>query len=60
MNLGFLMAHHRKNSVREKVIDKKWIYSERNTLHRQSGGQLRRLEWPQNMVKLIFMGWVIS
>ena len=36
MKLRFLMSHHRKNSVREKVIGKKWIYSdiERSTLHR--------------------------
>ena len=29
------MSHHRKNSVRDKVIGNKWIYLERNTLHRQ-------------------------
>ena len=34
MKLRFLMAHHRKNSVRDKVIGKKQIYLERNTLHR--------------------------
>ena len=36
MMLGFLMSHHRKNSVRDKVIGNKWIYSdtERSTLHR--------------------------
>ena len=34
MKLRFFMSHRRKNSVREKVIGKKWIYSERNTLHR--------------------------
>ena len=27
----FLMSHRRKNSVRGKVIGKKWIYLERNT-----------------------------
>jgi len=32
-----LMSCHRKNSVRDKVIGKKWIYLERNTLHRQCG-----------------------
>ena len=36
------MSHHRKNSVRDKVIGKKWIYLERNTLHRQSVGHLGR------------------
>ena len=25
------MSHHRKNSVRDKVIGKKWIHLERNT-----------------------------
>ena len=34
MKLRFLMSHHRKNSVRDKVIGKKWIYLERDTLHR--------------------------
>ena len=34
MKLRFLMSHHRKNSVRDKVFGKKWIYSERNILHR--------------------------
>ena len=27
------MSHCRKKSVRDKVVGKKWIYSERNTLH---------------------------
>ena len=34
----FLMAHCRKNSEWDKVIGKMWIYSERNTLRRQSVG----------------------
>ena len=36
MKFGFLMSPHRKNSVRDKVIGKEWIYSdtERSTLHR--------------------------
>ena len=29
--LRFLTSHHGKNSVIDKVIGKKWIYSERNT-----------------------------
>ena len=42
MKFRFLMSHHRKNSVRDKVIGK-WIYSdtERSTLHRQSVGHCR-------------------
>ena len=46
MKLRFLMSHHRENLVRNKVIDKKWTYLERNTLHRQNAGHLRRQEWP--------------
>ena len=36
IKLRFLMSHPRKNSVRDKVIGKEWIYSdsERNTFHR--------------------------
>ena len=36
MKLKFLMSHHRKNSARDKVIGKKWIYSDsdRSALHR--------------------------
>ena len=34
MKLRFLMSPHRKPLVRDKVIDKKWIYLERDTLHR--------------------------
>ena len=34
MKLRFLMSHCGKNSVRDKAIGKKWIYLERNTLHR--------------------------
>ena len=32
MKLKFLISHSRKNSVRDKVIGKKQIYLERNTL----------------------------
>ena len=31
MKLRFLMSHHRKNSVRDKLMGKKWIDLERNT-----------------------------
>ena len=34
MMLRFLMSHCRKNLERDKVIGKKWIYLERNTLYR--------------------------
>ena len=32
MKLRFLISHHRKNSVRDKVIGKQWIYSERQSV----------------------------
>ena len=62
MKLRFLMSHHRKNSVREKVIGKKWIYSdiERSTLHRQSVGHHRGRMRLQNLMWLVLIGWVIS
>ena len=41
LKLRFLMSHVRKNSVRDKVIGKKWIYLERNTLHRKCGPSQR-------------------
>ena len=61
MKLRFLMSHHRKNSVRDKVIGKKWIYSdtERSTFHRQSMGHRREWMWPINLAWLVFIGWVI-
>ena len=37
MKLRFLTSHHRKNSVRDKVIGKKWIYLERNTPQTKCG-----------------------
>ena len=56
MKLRFLMSHCRKNSVRDKVLGKNWIYSERNTLCRESMGHLRGEcgvgKW------LVFAGWV--
>ena len=36
-SLRFLMSHWGKNSVKYKVIGKKWIYLERNTLLTESG-----------------------
>ena len=38
----FLMSHCSKNSVRNKVIGKKWIHLEKNTLHRQEYGLTQR------------------
>ena len=36
VRLRVLMSRCRKNSVRNKVLGKKWIYLDRNTHHRQS------------------------
>ena len=44
MKLYFLMSHGKENSVRDKVIGKKWIYLERNTLQRVY--HLKRQEQP--------------
>ena len=41
------MSHHRKNSVRDKGIGKKWICLERYTFHGQNVVSLKRLEQPQ-------------
>ena len=62
MKLRFLMSHRGKNSVRDKVIGKKWIYSdsESSTLHRESVGHHRGQVWPRNLAWLVFIGWVIS
>ena len=55
MKLRFLVSHCRKNSVKEKVIGKRWIYLERNTLHRQSAGQLRGQEraWEKHIAQSV-------
>ena len=62
MKLRFLMSHHRENTLKDKVIGKKWIYSdsERSTLHRQSVDHPWGRVWPWNMTCLVFIGWVIS
>jgi len=43
MKLKFLMSHHIKNSVRDKVTGKKWIYLERNPLAEGDSGGLRNV-----------------
>ena len=55
MKLRFLVSHCRKNSLKEKVIGKRWIYLERNTLHRQSAGQLRGQEraWEKHIAQSV-------
>ena len=57
MKLKFLMSYCRKNSVRDKVIGEKWIYLERNRLHRQSVGCHRGWVWqPQKGGMVSFYG----
>ena len=46
------MSHRRKNSVRDKGMDKKWINLE--TI--QSVGHLRKYEWHQDMGLSVFIG----
>ena len=59
MKLRFFMSLGRRDSARGKVTGKKWIYLERNTLHRQYGpSQKGRVASKYGVV--IFMGWVIS
>ena len=62
IKLRFLMYHCRKNSVRDKVMGKKWIYadSERSILHRQNVGHHRGQVRLWNVAWLVFIGWVIS
>ena len=57
MKLRFLIFHHGKNSVRDKVMSKKWIYSdsERSTLHRKSVGHRKGWVWPWNVAWLVFI-----
>ena len=56
------MSHCRKNSVRDKVIGKKWLYSdsERSTLHRQSVGHRRGQVQPAVCGVISFYKLVIS
>ena len=57
MKLRFLVSHCTKYSVRDKMIGRNCIYSERNMLHRQSVGHSREQVWQsQNMVMIPFYG----
>ena len=51
------MSHHRKNSVRDQVIGKKWIYLERNTLQRDCG-QSQKVRVAQGMGLSVCIGMV--
>ena len=49
-----------KISVRDQVIGRKCIYSDTNTLHRQSVGHCRGWVWSLEIRWLVFIGCVIS
>ena len=55
MKFRFSMSHHRKNSMRDEGIGKKWIYLERNTLQGQSVGHLRGRELWQGTSLSVFI-----
>ena len=46
--------------MRDKVIGKKWIYSDTEGSTLQSVGHCRRQAQPCNLVWLFYIGWVIS
>ena len=52
------MSHHRKNSVRDKVIGNKWIYLETPLFLECGPSQKARAAFKCGVVS--FMGWVIS
>ena len=60
LKLRLLMSHHRRNSVRDRVIGKKWIYLERNTFNRQSVGPSRKARGTRIRSCQLLQGWVIS
>ena len=63
LKFRFFMSWYRKNSVRDKGIDKKGMYLERHPLHMLSVGHLgllRKANGPEVRGWLVFMGWVIS
>ena len=42
MKFRFFMAHHRKNSLRDEVVAKKWINLEKHTLHKQNANCIKK------------------
>ena len=55
MKLRFLISHRRKHSVRDKVMGKKWIYLERNTLQTEYGPS-QKMRKHQGMGLSVFIG----
>ena len=60
MKLRLFMTHHRKKSERDKAIDKKWIYLERYTFHRQNVVHLKKQEQPWRKYTPQTRVWAIS
>ena len=60
MKLRLLMSHC-KNSMRDTAVGKRRIYSdsERGTLQ-ECGPSQRGVQWPWNVLWLVFASWVIS
>ena len=50
------MSHHRKSSVRDRVTGTRWVYLQRNILHREITGHLRRRELSQGTGLSVFVG----
>ena len=61
MKLRFLLPHHRKNSVRDKVISKKGFIQIQRETHStdKSVGHHRGWMQPWNVAWLVFISWVI-
>ena len=60
MKIRFLMFHRWKNSVRDKVIGKKWIYSDTERSIPTEPGASQRWAWLWNVAWLVFIGWASS
>ena len=59
MKLRFLMSHHRKNSVRDKVIGK-WIYSDTERSSCTECGPWQGVNAVVRCSLVSFIGWVVS
>ena len=61
MKLRLLMSHCKENSVRGTAMDKRWICwgLERSTLQ-ECGPSQSGVQWPWNVVWLVFAAWVMS
>ena len=60
MFTGFVPSESEVLASSSKNLEKKWIYLERNTLHRQSMGTLEGARELQYMAWLVFMSCITS